>query len=291
MNSQQLGGLYGGSKGQKIGRVREQFIIAWLARWRYSTPDVLAVALGLKYKAISDKLSRMEKHQVIRKVPVFIGKRGYVYILTPHGEETFSSLSNRAVPARMDASKLRTNTMMLHDLGVQIIVAHKWRTKQIREFYTQFDIKNTMTDHHLIMPDALIISHEGTRTAIEFETTVKAKKRIMGKYFDMRNDPKKVQAGYIDRHHKAMQQWLEDKGTAWEFVEYTGLTPGIEIAYREYIESYYKRRFNDQKDDNGQLLRDGWIGSFKFDQDNLAELISQAIYTKQQPEDDLTGIL
>jgi DNA-binding MarR family transcriptional regulator len=284
--------MYGGVRGQKVGRIREQFIIAWVARWRYTTQDVLSIALGLSLKAVSDKLSRMEKHQLIRKVPVLIGKRGYVYILTTHGEGVFNKLSSRAIPSRMDASKLRTNTLMLHDLGVQIIVAYKWKEKSISQFYTQFDIKNMNTEHqYSIMPDALVISTSGSRVAIEFEATAKSKKRILGKFFDLRNDINRVEAGYIDRHHTAMQQWMDNKKISWEFVEYTGLTKGIEKSYREYVELYYKRRLNDQKNGEGELLRDGWVESFRFSKENIGELISQAIYSNYEPELELFGVL
>lgn len=291
MDSQELGTKFGGTRGKKIGTFREQFILGWIARWRYSTPDVLAIALNISVKSAKDKLSKMLKRQLIRKIPTFT-KNNCVYILTHHGESEFRLLSNKAIPTRLDASKLKTNSMINHDAAVQCIIAQKWATRSITQFLTQFDIKQGDINNNLpTLPDALVVSKNGIRTAIEFEATQKSERRILGKFFDLRKDQRNVQDGVIDMHHQAMQRWMKNNNTAWEYVEYTTLTNGFADTYQKHINTYYNRRFKDQKNDDGKLIKEGWVSSFIINPTSISDIIKEVIYEHSRTEDSLRNLL
>jgi len=291
MDSQELGSKFGGTKGKEIGKVRQQFILGWIARWRYSTPDILAIALNISVKSAKDKFSKMLKNQLIRKVPTFT-KNNCVYILTRHGETEFRLLSNRAIPTRLDASKLKTNSMINHDSGVQCIIAHKWAARAITQFLTQFDIKQNDKMNRLpTLPDALVISKNGTRSAIEFEATQKSERRILGKYFDLRKNKKNVPHGLLDKHHQAMQIWIEDNNSSWEYIEYITLTSGCGHSYQKHINNYYNRRFQDKRNNDGNLIKDAWIGSFIINATKVNDIIKETIYENSTSKNSLLNIL
>lgn len=291
MNSKELGKKFGGSKGKAIGKIREQFILGWIARWRYSTPDILAIALNITSKSSKDKFSKMRTKQLIRKIPTFT-KGNCVYILTHHGESEFRQLSNRAIPRRLDASKLKTNSMINHDAAVQCIIAQKWSDNSISQFSTQFDIKKNDVNNKLpTLPDALIINKDGTRTAIEFEATQKSERRLLGKYFDLRKAPRNIQNGILDNHHQAMQQWMENTNVGWEYVEYTTLTSGIVDTYQKHINTYYNRRFQNKQNDKGDMIKIGWISSFIFTTPEVSQIIKKAVYEHSTMDDSLHNLL
>lgn len=278
-----LGHEFGGKEGATIGRIREQFIIAWLARWRYSTYEIMAHALGARPKAIRDKLTKLQNRKVVVKQPTIFSTSGYVYTLTAFGEKMFRDISNRKIPTRLDASKLKSNSALPHDLGVQVLIAEKWRTGDITEFSTQFELKTSHKELP-ILPDALYVNKDGSRIAIEFEATIKSEFRMLGKYFDMRKDLNKVEAGYIDKHVKAMQAWINNEKTHWEFTEYTLLSKKQADTYQKYINTYVKRRWQ-------QEHQEGWRDSFIFSKQEVMKLVDSMIYEKQIAEPAILKIL
>jgi len=280
-----LGQEFGGKEGMAIGKIREQFIIAWLARWRYSSYEVMALALGAKPKSIRDKLTKMQNKKIVVKQPTVFSPSGYVYTLTAVGERMFRDISNRKIPKRLDASKLKTNSLIPHDLGVQVVIAENWRTGNVKSFMTQFELKLKYRDKLPILPDAFYINKNDGRCAVEFEATMKTERRMLGKYYDLRNDISTVESGYIDKHWKAMRGWMDDNSEYWEFVEYTLLSDKQVKTYQKYVNTYIKRRVSNPDH------RNGWRDSFVFSDAKVMSLVSSIIYDKQVAEPAIVSIL
>lgn len=277
-----LGKKYGGGTGTATGRHREQFILAWLARWRYSHYEVMALALGCEPKPIRDKLTKMQHRKLVVKQPTIFSKQGYVYTLTAHGERAFRDISVRKIPTRLDASKIKTNSSIPHDLGVQVIIAEQWYRGNVKEFFTQFELNDSKLNIRY-SPDAFYINKDNKRIAVEFEATPKSEYRLLGKYFDMRKS--NVEDGYFDKQFENMSAWCDDNSKGYEYVEYTLLTAKQTSVYRKHVNTYIRRRITDP--DN----RSGWLGSWLFTEESLSRKIESIIYDKQLPDSGLVNLL
>lgn len=289
--SVELGKQWGGEKGARIGKEREQAIIAWLARWRYSTAEVLALVLSkdtvTTTKATSDKLAKMIRQQLVRKVDCIFTNKGYVYQLTQLGIEYYSRLSSRKLPPRLDASKIRSNSQAPHDLGVQLYVAHKYRKGDVSSFMTTTEVKRAYPSSTVATPDALIVSGNGTRTAIEFEPNQKSEKRMRGKWIDNRHDQStrdKLDLGVFDKHHNAMAKWIDNKDSYWEYVEYIMLGEKAAKTYQNWLRAYYNIKLKKGSD------RSGWIDSYSFNT-QAGKMIEKFIYFAVSPEDNVSTLL
>jgi len=277
--SKKLGDQYGGRKGQELGLFREQTVIAWLARFRYSTYHVLALVMDIPSKAAAEKLYKMEKAGLIQKVTTLHARNHYVYRLTPQGLDSFKQLSERVTPAIPTPRDLSSNTRIPHDLSVQAVIAQLRSNGNLEGFLTTFEIYHENKKHEYkpaIKPDAILV-YCGYRQALELERCGKSDVRLLGKYDDMRKEMKSKNSGVLDNHHKNMLDNQEDEteGFSYGSVMYV-ITDGSGERYRKTLRKYYNRRFNGV--DNKNELFNGWFASYDIQFDNdLTRQVSSVV--------------
>lgn len=114
---------------------------------------------------------------------------------------------------------------------------------------------------------------------------------MLGKYFGLRKNKKHIPQGLIDKHHQAMQLWMENNKLGWEYIEYTTLTTGYGDTYQKHISTYYCRRFQEERNDKGQPIKDGWISSFIINPTRVNEIIKKAVYEHSTIEGSLKNFL
>jgi DNA-binding HxlR family transcriptional regulator len=276
--SQKIGEKYGGRIGQDIGKQREQTILAWLARWRYSTYNVLAVVMNINNKAAAEKLYKLEKKHLVQKVTTLHARNHYVYRLTPLGLSSFKQLSERKIPNIPTPSDLSGNTRIPHDLSVQIAVAYLRRKDELIGFLTTFEFiqENKKNNYKAaIKPDAILI-YNGYRCALELERRGKSDTRLLGKFDDMRKDFSRKEQGVFDNHHTNMSnnQEIQSLNFAYSCILYVN-TDSSGQRYQNTLRSYYNRK--SKTADNPSEFFKGWFESYEIQYDNELTKIIESI--------------
>lgn len=294
-----IGSKYGGIVGQAIGQHREYIVLAWLARWRYSVPEVLSVALNYKSDVtgeitpvgVSAKLAKLIKRGWVRKCRCNTIRHGFVYQLTAAGIAQYKTLNDRELPGRMTADKILLNTQVPHELGAQLYVA--FQLKNITEYFTPSEIlrrtkeileknKKSLTTNTYASPDALIIKN-GVVWAVEYEWSQKNQKKMMGKYQDMTLSKEKIKTienGVLDKHRNAMSSGVG----LWSEVIFIQLGDVASKTYTEFVKRYFKAFSGVIRSDEDEENRKIWINSFHFET-KTAQYAKKHIYQKPSEND------
>src|SRR5581483_3416405 len=156
-------------------------ILEWLKTETYSSPDILALVVGLAHRQSLHKvLGTMQEQGVIRhaKVPV-VGGHQTLWGITEHGQALAYDLSKNETPSAKIFEPGRISALRLrHILGLQKM---KWQALQTGwsgwkncDRGVQPHKRNEKFKHR---PDVVTIDPAGRVVAIELELTFKTIKR------------------------------------------------------------------------------------------------------------------
>lgn len=293
-NIKTTGQRYGGRKGMELGQLREVVILAWLARWRYSTASILRIVLNrddsITLASTGEKLNKMMHKNLITKSSA-LNRGGYVYRLTEQGRKEYARLSDRDIPAKMDASKIMANHMVPHNLGASLVVARLYSEKRIARFETQFELRQSHANEEQFLergtvPDAVVIYKSGERVAIEFEPSQKSELKLLGRYKDLSNDDIKDKVGVLLEHDWVMDRGQENQNLYWTRVLYCQMTEQVRNTYQKHIKTFYKRYATNGDDEWRAKLCKKFEHSVHF-----AEEINETIYQKVMKPAKYDGLL
>lgn len=165
----------------QIHAQKQSKILEWLKTEIYSSPEILALVLGLSHRQSLHKvLVTMQGHGLIRhaKVPV-VGGHQTLWGITEHGQVLACDLSKNETPSGRVFEPGRVSALRLrHILGLQKM---KWQTLQAGwtgwkncDRGVKPQRKSEKLRHR---PDALVIDPSGRIIAVELELTFKTVKR------------------------------------------------------------------------------------------------------------------
>jgi hypothetical protein len=188
-------------KSQQKLRIAEkrQLIIGWLKTEIFSTCDILSQVIGLKGQGAHNTLKAMQRDGLLRFEDLPTGaKMQVIYGLTPHAAVLASDFESGEIVNYFEPGRVSAWTLQ-HSLALQKLRLHleakgwtSWKTEREcrREGQEQGWLK---------VPDAVALSSEGERVAIECERSYKSLKRfppIMASYLQMMKQEKIAKVHY-----------------------------------------------------------------------------------------------
>lgn len=147
-------------------------VLEFLAEEVWSSQAILGQIVGLQARQAAHRLlSRMEGEGTIRRAaaPILAGQGITLWGITPQGRAV--TLSASPLGPVFEPSKLSLQTVP-HSLALQVI-----RLRCEAEGWTNWTRGERLGKNVLIRPDAIAITPQGHRVAVECERTIKTSKR------------------------------------------------------------------------------------------------------------------
>lgn len=177
-------------KAQQVVRIAEkrELILNWLKVEGHSTCEILSQMLGMKGQGAHNTLKAMERDGLLRSEDLPTGsKMKIIYGLTPHAAALASDFKNNELVNYFEPGRVSAWTLQ-HSLSIQ-----KLRLQLESEGWTDWksDRQCKREGYHekwLKVPDAIAVSPDGLKVAIEVERNYKSLKRypeIMIGYLQM----------------------------------------------------------------------------------------------------------
>jgi hypothetical protein len=174
-------------------REKRRQALIWLNRWSYSTPDILAKALGLQPKAgprlakalierdlaieiHSGSKAGYQKRQFNEATGRFQVCGRYLLILSKSGKTTAMGLDNKT--GAPYENPVKAPQSIGHNLMAQLFTAHMLNEKEEdgTPSYTDFTTEQMLrrkSEDGVKQPDMILLDYKNRRVAIEIEVTGK----------------------------------------------------------------------------------------------------------------------
>lgn len=165
-----------------IFRDKLKIVGSWLLEFRFSDQKTLAFLLGQKVKSTDRFFLNLEKKGIILKFENEYFPNRKFYTLSGNAAaylETEFGLDTYGAPYRL--SRLRLYYKIAHDLDLQWAILNK--LSKVNEVFWERHIPSFEKMEN--GPDALVVTKEGYRAALEYERTRKSKKRIREKFYEV----------------------------------------------------------------------------------------------------------
>ena len=196
--AQKLGKKFGGVQGRKAALTFEFKTLAWLAKFKFTNNQVIAQLFEISPATARDKLKKLERKGIIRKVPCLSVRDNWVYILSKAGVDKLREHWNIVAPSPwLDVTKIRDRTRTTHDLCVQFFCARQHCFGNTKRIISEFEI-GIMPSHKIRLtngtknnqrhrPDAIIeYWHDSDKNnseylgswAVEYESSRKSVARL-----------------------------------------------------------------------------------------------------------------
>ena len=142
--AQRLGKMYGGMQGRKAAMLFEYKTLTWIAKFKFTNYQVISRLFSISPSTARDKLKRLEKRGLIRKVPCMSVRDSWVYIMSQAGVNILREHWNGVAPnAWLDVTKIRDRTKATHDLCVQYFCAAQHSSGDTKSVKSEFEIGET----------------------------------------------------------------------------------------------------------------------------------------------------
>lgn len=169
----------------EINFEKRRKVILWLAKFGFSTRDLLAQMLNVKVDGQSDFFRRLESEGITKEFYV-PGTRKRVCTLASDGIEE-AKIHNPELAVR-NFRRFPLHTL-IHSYSIQSFLASN---KSVKEFFSETELA---TEKFIRRPDLLIINESDVKIAVEVELTLKDVNRI---YFNFHGHAQDWQKGKID---------------------------------------------------------------------------------------------
>jgi DNA-binding MarR family transcriptional regulator len=193
-----IGEKYGGNKGRQANKEFMTKALLWIAKFKFSSPEVIAVLFSIKSSTGTKKLQTLRKKGLIKEVKTISTKSSRVFILTREGKGFIQrDLCIDNLTIWTDSYKVTNRFKNTHDLAVQIFIAEQYSRGNIKFVMSEFDLKDLPPQKIKLrdgkekvlthFPDAIVTHWEKDENkesdyygkwAVEFESMRKSSTRV-----------------------------------------------------------------------------------------------------------------
>lgn len=228
-NASALGAKYGGLAGQQAALEFQFLVLSWIFRFKFTTTEVVGQLIGVQATTARDKLTKLVKKKLIKKVTSLTVKGNYIYMITPFGAKTLEESVGRTGIPTFNSKRVVNRTLNVHDLCVQFYCAQIYRTRrpsQIKKIWNETYFKKvkklpdityrTRFDGEFIVrkctPDVAIEFVDGSSVAIEYESQSKSAENIKEKliyyhHYMQRDDAFFQKVIYVFRFESSVKKY------------------------------------------------------------------------------------